>query len=156
MTVFEWQAKIIEGAAAGVVHWMGTTRPDRLDWCPSAEADSNTRSVIQVVQECVGANRRIASLLRGDEQPPADAEPSSKSQELGEQLTRSAHELAEVVRSLDDSVLGRIYQGPRGPMPGAFLIQVPAFNMMYHSGQINYIQRLYGDIEFSFPGIPGN
>lgn len=154
MTVFEWQAKMIEGAAAGVVHWMGTTRQDKLDWCPSAEPDSNTRSVVQVVQECVGANRRIASLLRGESEPAAQPEPSSNQQELGEQLTQSAHELAQAVRSLDDSALDRIYQTPFGAKPGAAVIQMPVFNMVYHSGQINYIQRLYGDTEFSFPPAP--
>ena len=29
--------------------------------------------------------------------------------------------------------------------------QMAIANMQYHDGQINFIQRLYGDTEFSFP-----
>jgi len=158
MTIYEWQATAIEGAAGALAHWIGTTRPDRLDWCPKAEEESNTRSALDMVKECVGINRMLAGLLKGSP-PPADSGHHGNTPDFAsgadaqEQLIASAKELADVVRSLDPDALGRTYQTPFGALPGAFLIQLPAMNMTYHGGQVNYMQRLYGDTVFSFPGM---
>ena len=152
-SVMEWQASVIEGAANALAFWVGTTREDRLDWTPSAEPDSKSRSVLDVAHECVRSNRRMAAILSGS--PPSEGPaPFTDSATAQKNLTESAKALADVVRGLDESALTQLFQAPWGPMPGRVMVQLPAMNMIYHGGQINYIQRLYGDTEFRVPPPP--
>ncbi len=154
MTVQEWQAEATERAARMLAHWMETTAADRLDWHPAVEDRSQARSVLEVVWECVNANRRLAATLQGQPAPQGAAggtpRPDSVD-EINQQLLSSARDLAEVIRRLDDAALERTYQLGPGTVTGAFLVQLPASHMAYHGGQVNYIQSLYGDTEFHFP-----
>ncbi|HET6385329.1 MAG TPA: hypothetical protein VFJ58_18200 [Armatimonadota bacterium] len=152
-SVMEWQASVIEGAANALAFWVGTTREDRLNWTPSAEPDSKTRSVLEVAHECVGSNRRAAAILGGST-PPEGPPPFTDVVTAQQQLKESAKELADVVRGLSESDLTRTFQTGLGPMPGRLMVHLPAMNMIYHGGQVNYIQRLYGDTEFRVPPPP--
>lgn len=151
MTVMEWQARNIEAVAHVLAHWVETTRPDRLDWCPKTEDASDTRSVLAQIQECVQANRSMAALLKG--QAPGSPEPAAitSAAEARQQLQASARELAGAVRGLSEADLDRPFETRYGPMPGSRIILLPMQNMIYHGGQINLMQRLYGDLEFRIP-----
>ena len=48
-------------------------------------------------------------------------------------------------------MMGKLYDLPFGQFPGSFCITVPAWNMIYHCGQVNYVQLLYGDDVFHMP-----
>jgi uncharacterized damage-inducible protein DinB len=155
MTVFEWQASVIENLGAMMAHTLASTREDRLDWRPSAEPESQTRSALDQAAEVINVNRRMATLFRNETPPEQTPQrPFETPQEAVERIRESARELADVVRSLDESALTRPLPTRRGPMPGAQALQIVAANMSYHTGQINFIQTLYGDMEFHLPPQP--
>ncbi|MBV9865553.1 MAG: hypothetical protein JO316_09400 [Abitibacteriaceae bacterium] len=156
ITIFEFQAHKIERIAAALAHFVATTPPERLDWCPATDANSHTRSILAMVVECVQINRYTAALLRGEtpEAPPAEgAIPADLSTAEGaqQQLLASGHELATAVAALDETALTHLYPHWRGPIVGAVLIESPYRNMAYHAGQVNLIQLLAGDTEFHLP-----
>jgi hypothetical protein len=157
ISLFEFQARRIERMAASLADFMSTTAPDRLDWCPATDANSQTRSVMAQVSECVSVNRYCAALLRGEtpEQIPGrDGVPPitfSDREDAEGQLIASGRELAGAVRALDAEALTRHYPHWRGPLAGELIIEMPYRNMAYHAGQVNMIQLLSGDTEFHLP-----
>jgi len=148
--IYNWQADNIERMAGVLSHWMKTTNPDKLDWCP--EIKGKGRSVYMQVYECAGVCRRFAAILRNEQPPARDEQHSYKnSDEAAQDLTESAKDLANTVRKLDEEALTRKYTLPFGEVPGAVMISLPMFNMNYHGGQVNFIQLLDGDPEFHIP-----
>ncbi len=160
MNVFEWQARATEQSARVLTHSLSMTQEDKLDWSPAVDASSKTRPILEQMYECALVNRRFAALLRGETPPPPPSSdgPAPTFADLKEarnQVMESATELAAVIRSLDESALTNSYPTGRGPMTGADLIRLPATNMIYHWGQVNYVQTLYGDTEFHLPPREG-
>ncbi len=151
MTIFEWQAELAQKQAVMLAHWVKTTRPDWLDKSPKVDDSSQARTIMDQIGECIRVNRRAAALLRGDE-PVLPSTDGLTSEAAGAQLVESAKEYADVVRTLDESMLTNKYALPWGEVDGAFMISMPIQNMAYHGGAINYIQTLYGDTEFHVPG----
>lgn len=155
--LFEFQARKIERMAASLAHFVSTTPESCLDWCPATGADSQTRSIMAMIGECVAVNRHAAALLRGESSipfPGRDGTPLlafSNSEDAQQQLTASGQELAAAVRALDDEALTRIYLHWRGPLAGELIVEMPYRNMAYHAGQVNMIQLLTGDSEFHMP-----
>jgi hypothetical protein len=153
MNVLEWQATVTERAAHWLAHFVSTTPDDKLTWKPSADPSSKTRDILDMVSESIGANRMMAAMVRG-ETPKGDlhaAAPAMTSEQAQDELRASAKEFGDALRAADESILGVTYTTPFGPMPGYAIIAMPASNMDYHSGQVNYVQRLYGDIDFHMP-----
>jgi hypothetical protein len=150
MTIFEYQAQGINRAATMLAFTLGTTALDKVTWCPCAQGEaSDCRSALQQADECVRVNNSMAALLRGEE-PGEHTEVASVEQAKAE-LTASGENLANAVRGMAPADLGKMYPTRMGEWPGSMIMSVPAFNMMYHVGQINYIQTLYGDTEFRVP-----
>ena len=150
MTVQEWQAEAITIAADQLATTIKSTAPERLDWKPEADDLSKTTSALDMLDECIGVNRRFTALLRGEtpQGGPADGSRVFRSAEQGvEMLLESAREAADTVKSLNDAALSKMYTLRMGERPGSVLIRLMPFNMTYHTGQINYIQLLYGDTE---------
>jgi hypothetical protein len=157
LSVFEFQARKIERMAASLAHFVATTAPDRLDWSPIVDDQSETRSAMAMVGECVGVNLYTAALLRGEAAPPVPGHEGNPqptfagSGDAVQQLISSGQKLAAAVRDLDDESLSRPYPHWRGPILGEVIIEVAYRNMAYHAGQINMIQLLTGDTEFHVP-----
>ncbi len=150
MNMFEWQGQATESASKRLAHFVRTTREDWLEKCPKAEVASETRSIMDQVSECIRVNRRFTAMLEGCEVVPDDTVWTDP-EEACSLLADSASRLAAVIAKQDDSVLGKIFDLSFGQFPGAAVISIPAWNMIYHAGQVNYVQRLYGDIEFHRP-----
>jgi hypothetical protein len=152
-TVFEWQADAIIDAAKYTAHWVSTTPEERLSWQPVAEGlEHKGRSIYDQIHECSQVNRRLATVLLGGTPGEWVKEHSyTSSVQAEEDLKASAAEMAEVVRGLDDGALEREYATGMGPMKGAFIVQLAPMNMAYHGGQINQIQLLLGNPDFTFP-----
>ncbi len=150
LTVVAFQARQIEKAAKIMAHFVESTREDRLRWRPSTEPGSQTRSVMELVGECIFANRRFLSFLHGGPiiKSPENLDLYESVNEATSALKVSADELAAEIRKLQAQDLDRVITTHRGPMPLALAIQFPLRNMTYHMGQINMIQLLYGDTEF--------
>lgn len=151
MSITEFQAEKVERIALALAHFVATTPEDKLDWRPAAQANSDTRSVLDQIGECVVTNRRVAALLRGQSDPAAELPAFSGGRQAQDALLASARELAKAMRSLDDTALARSFDSWRGPVSGAVLIEAPYRNMAYHAGQVNFIQRLLGDATFHTP-----
>ena len=154
MTVQEFQARKIERNAQALARRVATTPEDKLSWCPSTGPESCARSVLTQIGECIWINRRFAAALQSKEAPPRPQEYQAASEQAQRELIESAKELADIVRELPDSALTQEFPGPRGPMPGEIIIDLPNRNMIYHGGQINLIQLLLGDAEFHVPAPP--
>ena len=151
-TITEFQAEKVERIALALAHFVATTPEDRLHWRPAAQANSDTRSVLDQIGECIVTNRRVAALLRGQSAPALEEPPAlSGSRQAGDALIASARDLAGAMRALDDAALERTFASGRGPVSGAVLIEAPYRNMAYHAGQVNFIQRLLGDTTFHTP-----
>jgi hypothetical protein len=152
MTVFEWQARVTERSAKSLAHYVETTSADRLDWAPVMDNSTDTRSVFELVFECCRLNRRIAGVLKGSSSAPSDSTHHYRTaREAVDDILSSATELAAAIRGLSEECVEKTYTTGLGPVPGAILLEMPASNMQYHSGQINLIQLLYGDPEFHIP-----
>ncbi len=151
MTLFDWQARNIEMQGVMLAHVLSTTREDRLDWKPSADPESKSRSALDLAAECIGVNRYFTALLRGEEPSTSMERPFTTGQEAQQLVRDSAADLASVVRGLDEAAIAHLYATSRGPLPGALLIGFASLHLAYHVGQVNYIQTLYGDPEFRIP-----
>ena len=151
MTAIEIKAKDVQGAAFLLGHFLSTTDPNRLRWEPKAEGESSkSRSAMDVVEECVEVNYKTAAALRG--QPlPSDEYSFDSVEQAREALAASAGVCAEAIREQDSNVFEKVFAMPWGEVNGDFLIGITIANMHYHIGQINYIQRLYGDEVFHVP-----
>jgi len=152
MTVSEYQAGVIRGVGAVLAHTVSAMPEERLDWHPSADAQSKSRSALDLISECITVNRECAARLRGETPPPrGEGRPFSNGQEAQTQVQESANDLAASVAALDEEGWNRIHTLPFGPIPATMLVQITTGNMQYHFGQINFIQTLYGDMEFHLP-----
>jgi hypothetical protein len=151
LTVTEYVAKQTERIADALAHFISTTPEDRLVWHISGEGGVKTRSILEQAAECIAINRQFAAMLRGHMQAPRPEVTVANGQDAQEQLVISARELAEAIRGLSPEDLERTYEHPRGPMLGENFIFAALRNMIYHAGQLNFIQTLYGDFEFHVP-----
>ena len=144
MTIGQWQARLI------LKTFVLSTPDDKVRWQPSLNENSQTRSILEQVGECIFANERFVYILQGETPPapPTEWDTFGSKEEAIQELKRSAKALANVVEKLDCAALAKEYPTHRGPMPGALAIQFPVRNMTYHMGQINLIQLLYGDTDF--------
>ena len=65
-----------------------------------------------------------------------------------DQVTRAAaNELATAIESVPDGDMSGAIETPWGPYPLPQCCLHAYWNMVYHEGQINYVQTLYGDFE---------
>jgi hypothetical protein len=155
MTVQQWQAKVIERAAEALAVWVETTPEDKLGWIPPMEGSVGVRTIYQQIEEIAGLNSAMAGLLRGESRDPAAEEKGggtidSRAAALTK-LNETTAELVVAVRDMPDSAFSTMYDTGWAKLSGAVLIELAANNMMYHGGQINYVQMLSGDKEFHFP-----
>ena len=148
MTVQEFQARKFERIAKTVAHFVATTPEDKLDWRPSVDENSCTRSTLDQISECIACNRMIASIICGEQAEMGDDVPITDAQTAQAELIASARELAAVVRAMPDEALSKTFSMSRASMTGEVLIDLAHRNMAYHGGQINFIQLLLGDKEF--------
>lgn len=155
MTVPQYMADATERAAAFLTHFVESTPPEKRDWIPPLAEAVELRSMLDMVGECIAANRMFVGILQGGPPPavsPIEAPRPFEGWEDGKaQLAESAKALADAIRALTDADLARTFATRRGPMPGAYLIEMATRNMHYHTGQVNLFQLLYGDAVFHFP-----
>ena len=66
MTVVEFQAEKIEGAASLLTHWFLSTAEEKRGWIPAVDGAANVRCARDMVSECIHVNRLLAAILRGE------------------------------------------------------------------------------------------
>jgi hypothetical protein len=155
MTAQEYMADATERAAAFLTHFIETTPPEKRDWLPDVEGAAGLRSMLDMVDECIIANRMFVGIFRGDAPPtssPFDGPRGFATWDEGKTLlAESASALAAVIRAMPDATLAGTFVTRRGEMPGTMAIEMASRNMNYHTGQVNLMQLLYGDTTFHFP-----
>jgi hypothetical protein len=123
------------------------------DACPGGSA----RPALDVVAECAMVNGRVAHFILHGEAPPR---PSSEEREAllasydsqQKALAFLEGETAKLVGALDGLDAARLGETTDEiffgrPMTLFQIAEMPAVHMMYHDGQLNYIQALHGDTE---------
>jgi hypothetical protein len=129
---------------------------DKLNWTPL----ESKRSVINILQECAQAPNWFRGMLITRSMPDLKEEDFEKARaeraqwETLDECERICREntekLCAVIRSFPDEDLGLMVHIPFGGGMDKSMADVVMFhywNIVYHIGQINYIQTLYGDYE---------
>lgn len=122
---------------------------DKQNACPGGCA----RTPLNVIAECAMVHRMVGDFLRtgkAERIPAEERDAHLNSFDTMEKalayLDRETQYLLGVLETLDENTLGDVSEEPLGfPMTRFGLAQLPAMHMMYHDGQLNYIQSLYGD-----------
>jgi hypothetical protein len=120
----------------------------------NAGCGESGRAPLHIAAECGLVNQRVAGYLRGEELPrpsPEEREALLCSFDTREKalafLEEGTQTLLKALEELDENTLGdvdeKFFEGM--PMSRFSVAQLPAVHMMYHDGQLNYIQTLYGD-----------
>lgn len=156
MNLLEFQAIRAERNGQFLAFFVDNTPKERLDWHPKGEEGSQARSILEMSTECIMINRYITALLKGEnpERPQMGQQSEfgvDDPEKLCNALISSSKELADAIAQMKEDALDQDYPHWRGPLKGITLIEMPCRNMEYHGGQINYIQTLYGDMEFRVP-----
>jgi hypothetical protein len=127
----------------------------RNDWKPMGEA----RSTVSQLTECALTPFFFVSILRGEKVDMTDPTMAAKRKEmeaaittleLAESAALKNHEmLYSVIAELSDADLDRTVPLPWNPAGSsvADIIFFDYWNLVYHTGQINYIQLMLGDTD---------
>lgn len=116
---------------------------DKWDWHPP----SSGTSVSEVLATCVKGNLMLASAIKGE--TPSETQIDTDFEALTKQVMDSAEVVCQAIDSLNDQDLSGTRKMPWGDeIPTAAATLLPAGEMSYHDGQINYIQLLLGDTKF--------
>jgi len=146
------QELIVRRSRAQVDQLIATTSAmpeDRLRWQPL----DNGRCVLDLLADCVHCHWRVEKILRQrnfDDLPAAPDWESSDLATLQGLLKSSIEAWAEVVLAIPDADLDSEFDAPWGKLVVGDGLFHCYWNMVYHEGQINYIQTLYGDRDMHF------
>ena len=142
-------ARRSQKAADDLTAAANATRADRLDWKPLDRG----RTVLDQLAECAMANLKWANILRACAYSRLPAEAAAGFTELTtreqvlEKLRETTAALVEAILAVPDELLGTEIETPWGPYSLSDCCLHAYWNMVYHEGQINSIQTLYGDFE---------
>ena len=112
-----------------------------------------TRSALNMVAECGGNCRVMGQILKGeavgamtDEARMAHYNSFDTEEKVLAHLNENVEYLIGVVQESDNETFGDDCTGfPYGQMSRFGVAQLPGVHMMYHDGQLNYIQTLLND-----------
>lgn len=114
-----------------------------------------SRTALHVVAECALVNGFIAGyLLSGkmERRPPEERDALLATFDTTEKtvafLDSETEKLLAAFAQVDPETLFEVVDSPLGrPMSRFAIAELPATHMMYHDGQLNYMQTLHGDSE---------
>ena len=121
---------------------------DKYDWKPS----ETSRTAHELVVECVTMLTGSAGMLTTRAMPAGHDEQSKTYTamtlaEIEVQAARDLEVLNAAIRAFPEADLEEALEMPWGKMTFFEIMSYPYWNIMWHAGQINYIQTLYGDTE---------
>lgn len=144
-------ANSLRETAKSLVRIVNSTRPDKIEWSPLNQG----RTVLDQIQECAVICLLSQETFSKRIDPVIDWEQFGKMkvqfptiEKAIEALETNTEALAKVLEAFPEEHLQDIVHLPWGPgMTKTFaqFMMMPIQNMIYHYGQINYIQTLYGD-----------
>jgi uncharacterized damage-inducible protein DinB len=132
------------------------TPTDKRNWSPMGAA----RTTTDVMQECAEALEMAIKLMKTGQWPSADPKARAaraealkknppKFEDLQARLQKVVEEYAQAIEKFPAERWMEMVPSPFSgqQMPLGSLLGLPVFNMVYHWGQINYIQTMLGDTE---------
>ena len=140
-------AEQIERIADSTASFIESTQEEVLSWRPETPGSAGTRSILEMVAECVAVNRRFAAKLAHDSEEGITQPVLESGEDAVAQIVESGQRLAKAILTLSDEALEARYLHGSTELSGTNLIIGAYRNMAYHCGQINLIQMLKGDAE---------
>jgi hypothetical protein len=140
-----------ERAATRLMNDLNAIPDDRENHCPGGCA----RSAVHIAAECAVVNGAVATYLTTGEviRPTPEQretllaayDTKTKARQF---LSDETERLIAAIRGLDVTTLGDPASFfPTRPSDIYTVAELPAWHMMYHDGQLCYIQTLYGDTD---------
>lgn len=149
MTLQESAALFTEKSGQEMLLTLARTPDDRLEWKPEPTA----RTPMDFLRECSVHCDEWAQLLESYVWPDqfmtrvgAITARDEAVLEMGGAIAR----LAQVIRSVPDEKLDLLLKTPWEEAPIGFWLTYAAGHTQYHTGQMNYIQTLYGDMGMDY------
>ncbi|MCI2430274.1 DinB family protein [Candidatus Acetothermia bacterium] len=153
MDTKQYLANVARFAAQAVARTAPFVPENKRNWSPMGAA----RTTTDMVQECAEALEIATKFMQTSQFARPDAQARAellkknppKLEELFPRLQKAADEYAQALEKFPAERLMEMVPSPFGGEPRPLLMQLsmPVFNMMYHYGQINYIQTMLGDTE---------
>lgn len=123
------------------------TPDDKLDWVPMGKA----KTPWEIAVECAMVYRGVVSLIEGGsiDAPARELNPDDHATREGllKLLDESLCELVSAAEGLTEEQLGETRQAPWGQDTVGGLLGKAQFHTIWHLGQLNYVQSLWGDTE---------
>jgi hypothetical protein len=151
MRVQDYVANLTEAATGGLFRNAYAIPTDKLLWCPS----DSTRSALDQLQECAQTSMVFAKMLNGEE---VDFSPRNfiQARKLREEWTTveeceriSQFNLSQLLEAISGFPTERLEESTMAPwgveVTYSELLVAQYWNVVWHTGQIAYIQRLLGD-----------
>jgi hypothetical protein len=151
-------AKMTQEALDSLIRTTRYLPEDQLEWSPMGAA----RPVMDQLAEIIQFAETVCLILTADYMPAGygRAQVQDRKRQILENyktlkdITSLAqakyNELFEVLTNTPDSRLDQEYRLPQAPgkrFSGVDILFLPYWNLVYHFGQINYIQTMLGDTE---------
>lgn len=143
-------AKLTGNAAEILVTLSAASPDDKWNWEPL----ENGRSIMDQMTECCMANSKWAIILntRLYSNLPPELRESIKSacgspESARAKLVETARTLSSAILAVPDDDLDQVIETEWGPYTVADCMGHAYWNMVYHEGQIAYVQTLYCDFE---------
>lgn len=146
-----------ERNCAQFLHTFSFVPDDKLSWSPSA----TSKSALQIAAHLAVSNFGISRVIRGEgsgDMPMDELMKQMAEQEAAlttrEAVIEAIKESTKVViaslDSINDSNIDATLASPFGEFPAKFWMFLPGNHMMGHAYQVDYIQTIYGDVDFHF------
>jgi uncharacterized damage-inducible protein DinB len=143
-------ATLTRETAEVLITLLEATPADRFTWSPLEQG----RTIHHQLVECCLANCKWTAILQTrayanlpQEEAETEYQRGSDPVVLATRLRETAADLARAILTIPDADLSLQIETAWGPYSLARACMHACWNMMYHEGQINYIQTLYGDQE---------
>lgn len=160
MTIQQQASRMTREALASLFSAARHVPEDRRDWVPMGEA----RTVQGLLYECALTTPFYIAAAQGKMAEFASLVPDEATQELwrtrseaastlegAESVARETYaELCQALESVPDRRLGGVQPHPMDPSrqaTAADLLFLAYWNLVYHTGQVNYLQMMLGDVK---------
>jgi uncharacterized damage-inducible protein DinB len=141
MTEMEVLARQVVWACENITANLAFVPADRVEWKPAPTA----KSALEIVNHCAGVLHRMSRVLGAG--ALADVPFSAPTEVHGAQelLTSSAVRYAEMLRGTPEAELRRVMPFRSREFTFAEVAAMPVADMLWHLGQMAYLQTLLGD-----------
>lgn len=145
----------LEGSTKRLLHLLSFVPDDKLAWTPSASAKSS----LQLIVHCARSDAFFAQVITGTVPEPiatverffADlhiADPSIATRDHAAALLEaSTSELLAALDTLTAENLETPHPSPVGAYPPSFWLGIVAEHRTTHTGQLEYLQTIWGDLD---------